>query len=134
MHVLAGAIDAALGIDEAVERAGRLASLDAAVGQVEGARREIEEGVFAAGAFGDEQRRLQAAFAARQAGVELGVAVRVGLGGAEHLVVAGDQLTLTPTDGLASASERTNACTPSSPEKAVRPRSETMNHCVASVL
>ena len=37
MHVLARTVDAALGVDEAVERPGRLAALDAAVGQIEGA-------------------------------------------------------------------------------------------------
>jgi hypothetical protein len=33
--------------------------------------------------------------------------------------------------GSAVASERTKACTPSLPLKAVSPRSETTNHCVA---
>ena len=92
VHVLAGAIHAALRVDEAVERARRLAALDAAVGQVEGTRGEIEEGVFAGRAFGHEHGRLQAAFTAGEAAIELGVAARVGLRGAEHLVVAGDQL------------------------------------------
>ena len=66
VHLLAGAVDAALGVEVAVERARGLAALDAAVGQVEGARGEIEEGVLAVVALGDEQRRLQAAFAARR--------------------------------------------------------------------
>ena len=91
VHVLAGAVDAALGVDVAVERARRLAALDAAVGEIEGVGGQIEEGVLAAAVLGDEDRRLQAAFAARQAGLEAGVAVGVGLGGAEHLVVAGDR-------------------------------------------
>ena len=54
---LAGAVDAALGEDEGVERAGRLAARDAAIGQIEGRLREIEEGIVAAVAGGDQHGR-----------------------------------------------------------------------------
>jgi hypothetical protein len=44
-HGLAGAIDAALGVEERVERARRVAAGDAAIGQVERALRQIEKAV-----------------------------------------------------------------------------------------
>ena len=37
----------------------------------------------------------------------------------------------TPATGFAEVSDRTSTVTPSPPDRAVRPRSETMNHCVA---
>ena len=48
LHGLAGAIDATLGIDIGIDRAGRLAPADAAVGQVEGGAAQIEEREVAA--------------------------------------------------------------------------------------
>ena len=54
MHVLAGAVDAALGIEIGIERTGGFTALDATVGQVEGTQRQIEERVLAAIALGHE--------------------------------------------------------------------------------
>ena len=45
VHGLAGAIDAALGIDEGIEPVRRRAAGDAAIGQIEGRRFQVEEGV-----------------------------------------------------------------------------------------
>ena len=67
---LAGAIDAALGIDEGVEPVRRRAAGDAAVGQIEGRRLEVEKGVVALAGRRRRQRRRRAALAARQARFE----------------------------------------------------------------
>ena len=65
VHGLAGAIDAAFGKDESVEPVGRLASGDAAIGEIEGRRLQIEERII--GFVGsDQQRRRQSALAARR--------------------------------------------------------------------
>ena len=56
---LAGAIDAALGVDEGVEPGRRGAARDAAVGEIEGRRLEAEEGVVALRIGGDQQRGRQ---------------------------------------------------------------------------
>ena len=91
MHVFAGAVDAALrpGID--VESAGRWPSRDAAVGQVEARPRHVEEDEVLVAIAGHQNRRHHAAFAAGQAGIECGAAVGVCPGGAEDLVVLGEQ-------------------------------------------
>ncbi len=47
MHLLAWAVDAAVGVGESIDRAGRVAALDAAIGQIEGGSGEVEEGVVA---------------------------------------------------------------------------------------
>ena len=47
MHGLAGAVDAALGIDERIEAGRHRAAGDAAVGEIEGRRLQAEEGVVA---------------------------------------------------------------------------------------
>ncbi len=91
VHLLAGAVDAAIGIGEGVDRAWRDAALDAAVGEVEGTGRQIEEGVIAIARLGDQHGWRQPALAALEPGIEAGVAAAVGLDGAQHLVVAGDQ-------------------------------------------
>ena len=89
-HRLARAIDAALGVDEGVERARRVAAGDAAVGEVEGRLAEIEEAVVVA-----ERRHQQAggraAGPARQAGIEVDAPVGAGRLGRQHFVVARDQ-------------------------------------------
>ncbi len=91
MHGLAGAVDATLGEHIGVESSRWLASGDAAIGEIEGRLCEIEKGIVAARPRGDEQRRREPAFAARQAGRKRHRATSVsGLGG-QHLVVAGDQ-------------------------------------------
>ena len=91
VHLLARAIDAAVGVGEGIDGARRDAALDAAVGEIEGGGGEVEEGVVAVGRVGDQHGRRQPALAALEAGVEAGIAAAVGLGGAQHLVVAGDQ-------------------------------------------
>ena len=88
---LAGAVDAALGEHIRIEPLRHVAPGDAAVGQIEGLLLEIEKGVIAAVARGDDQRRRQSAFAARQPRREADRAVGVGLLGGEHLVVAREQ-------------------------------------------
>ena len=89
-HCLAGAIDAALGIEERVERAWRLAPGNAAIGQIEGALRQIEEAVIVV-----ERRHQQArrgpAEPARQAGVEIDAPVGPGRLARQHFVVARDE-------------------------------------------
>ncbi|GJE71390.1 hypothetical protein CHKEEEPN_2936 [Methylorubrum podarium] len=99
LHRLAGAVDAALGEDVRLRPARRRAALHAAVGQVEGAEREVEEAVIVAELRHDEARR-QPALAAGEAGGEGGVALAVGLGDREHVVVAGDQPDLGAGDRL----------------------------------
>ena len=91
MHILAGAVDAALGPGIDVERAGRLAPLDAAVGQVEAGARHVEEDEVLVAVRRHQHRRHHAAFAAAQARIEGGAAVGVGLGRAEDFVVLGKQ-------------------------------------------
>ena len=91
MHRLAGAVDAALGEHEGIEPLRHVAPGDAAVGQIEGRLCEIEEGIVAAVARGDQQSRRKPAFAARQAGLEGHSAIGVGLLDREHIVVARQQ-------------------------------------------
>ena len=55
-HRLAGAIDAALGVEERVERAGRVAPADAAIGEIESVLRQIEEVVIVAERRHEEPR------------------------------------------------------------------------------
>ena len=92
-HRLARAIDAALGVEEGVEPGGRVAAADAAVGEVEGVLREVEEIVVVAEGR-DQKPRRRAALAARQARVEIDPAVRAGRLGREHFVVARNELEL----------------------------------------
>ncbi len=66
-------------------------ALDATIGEVEGGLAQIEEGVVAVG-FGNQQLRRAAAFAAAEAGGEIGTAVRIGHRCAEHFVVARNEL------------------------------------------
>ena len=91
MHLLAGAVDAALGPGIDVERAGRGAAGDAAVGQVEAGAGHVEEDEILVAVGGHQHGRHHAAFAARQAGIEAGAALGVGLRRAEDLVVPGQQ-------------------------------------------
>ena len=100
MHRLAGAVDAALGREEGVELARRRPSVDAAIGQVEGGLLQIEEGVIALLGFRDQQLRRHAARAARKARLEADIAVRIGPGFAEHLVIGRDEADLDPGESL----------------------------------
>ena len=88
---LAGPVDPALGIDEGVERAGRDAAVDAAVGEVERGAGKVEEGEVIAVAGDDDAGRV-AAGAAHQARIEAGMAVGIGDRGSQHRVVAGEKL------------------------------------------
>ena len=97
---LAGAVDAALGEHESIERAGRLAPRDAAIGQIEGRAREIEEGIVAAVAGCDQHGRSLASFAAGKPRLEGDRAVGVGLLDREHVVVARKQPDLDVADRL----------------------------------
>ena len=91
LHGLAGAIDPALGIDEGIEAGRYRAAGNAAVGEIEGRRLEVEEGVVAAGVGGDHHRRRLRAFAAGQRLLELHVAEVVGALGRQNLVAAREQ-------------------------------------------
>ena len=91
MHGLAGAIGAAVAIEEGFHRALGGAAAVAALGQVERRAVEGEEGEIVAEPRADEGGAI-AAEAAQQAGGEACPAVAVGLCLAEHGVVAGDQL------------------------------------------
>ena len=93
-HRLAGAVDAALGIDEGIQGPRRIAALDAAVGEVERALIEVEEGVVALGVGRGDEARRQPALSFGKAGGEAGEAALVGGDCGEHLVVLGDQLDL----------------------------------------
>ena len=90
---LARAIDAALGVDQRIERTRGVAAFDAAIRQIEARGGENEEAVIA-GHGGRQHRGRKTALALRQARIEAHIAVRVGLCGGEHFVVAGDQLQI----------------------------------------
>ncbi|GMA77820.1 hypothetical protein GCM10025880_42370 [Methylorubrum aminovorans] len=104
LHRLAGAIDAALGKHIGLGPAGCRPPPHAAVGEIESAERQIEEAVIVADLRHHEARR-ETALAAGEAGGEGGVALAVGLGGGEHVVVAGDEPDLGAGDRL-GAGER----------------------------
>ena len=89
---LARSIDAALGIQEHVERARRRPAGDAAVGQVEAGAGQVDEGEVRVRHRRGQHARRQAAGAARHAGAEVRHAARVGDRLAEQFVVARDQL------------------------------------------
>ncbi len=90
-HRLAGAVDAALGVQECVEALGRVAAGDAAIGEVEGVLRQVEEAIVVA-ERGDQEARGRTALAARQPGVEIDPAVGAGRLRRQHFVVARDEL------------------------------------------
>ena len=75
---LAGAIDAALGIDESVEPVRRRTAADAAIGEIERRRLEAEEGVVALASVAAEHGGRGAALPVRQPGLELHVAAGIG--------------------------------------------------------
>ena len=88
---LARAIDAALGIDEGIEAVRRRPAGDAAVGEIEGGRVEVEEGKIALAVIGGDQRRRGTALPAGQARFELHMAAGVGVARRQHLVAARNQ-------------------------------------------
>src|SRR6185295_18225458 len=83
------------------------AALDAAIGQIEGSSRHIDKGVIAIDAVGGKHGRGKATLAALQTGIEAGIAATVGLGGGQHLVVAGDQ-TKIDVDNRSGRRQRTD--------------------------
>src|SRR5262249_31685885 len=85
---LAGAIDAALGIDEGVEAGRHRAAGDAAIGEVEGRRLQAEERVVAARVGRDQERRRERTLPAREAHFELNGAGIMGALGRKNLVAA----------------------------------------------
>ena len=97
---LAGAIDATLGIDEGIGAGRHLAPGDAAVGQVEGVGFQAEERIVGLVAGDGQQRRRQAALAARQSGLEQHMAGIVGLAGGQDFVVARHQPHLGLADRI----------------------------------
>ena len=90
---LARPVDAALRGQEHVERLRCRPSGNAAIGEIEGGAGEIEEGIVAVG-LGNHQLRGHAAVAARQAGIEAGIAGIVGDRCPENVVVDRDELQL----------------------------------------
>ena len=91
MDGFAGTIDAALGGQPGVHRAGAAAPAHATVGQVEGRTAQVQEGEIASVAIGHHHHRLVAAAGAQQPGVEIGPAAAVGDGGSQFVVVARHQ-------------------------------------------
>ncbi len=91
VYGLAGAIDAAFGVEECVEPLRRVAAGYAAVGKVESVLSEVEEAVVVA-AGRNQQARRRAALAARKPGVEIDPAVGVCCLRRQHFVVARDEL------------------------------------------
>ena len=96
MDVLTGAVDAAIGVDERVQRALHVAAGDAAIGQIEGRLGDVEDREILAGPISDDSGGGGRAGAAQQAGRQDRVAGGVGDRLTENLGVAGLQLDLDP--------------------------------------
>ena len=77
LHGLAGPVDAALGIEKGIRRAGRGAALDAPVAQIEGRPGQVEHVVIVL-AKGHQRRRFAAARAAQQARIKARIALAIG--------------------------------------------------------
>ena len=88
---LAGAIDAALGIDERIQPVRRRTAADAAIGEIEGRPLEAQEGVIALAVADRQHGGSRPALTARQPGLEKRVSARVAATGGKHLVAARDQ-------------------------------------------
>ena len=101
LHRLAGAIDAAIAVHEGVGRARRQAAADAAIAEIEGGVREVEEHEIAVAAERHDGGRAAAGFAADQAGVEGRRAGGVAGGLAELVIVAGVEPQIDARNGLA---------------------------------
>ncbi len=91
IHGFAGAIDAALGIDEGVGTGRHRAPGNAAIRQIEGVTLQAQEGVIRFVGGDREHRRRQTALAERQPGLKQRMAAIIGLAGGEDFVVARDQ-------------------------------------------
>ncbi len=90
MDDFAGAINAALRIDEGIEPGRNRAARDAAVSQIERWALQAQERVVAL-AVGNQHGGRQAALPAREPGLELGEARRIGGADGKHFIVARDQ-------------------------------------------
>ena len=90
-HGFAGAVDAALGVEERVESVRRVAAGDASIGEVEGVLREVEKAVIVAQRR-DQKAGRRAALAAREARIEIDPAVGARRLHRQHFVVARDEL------------------------------------------
>ena len=88
---LAGAINAALGINKGIESVRRRTAADAAIGEIEGRRLEVEERIVALRIACGQECRGSTALPARQPCLELRVAVRVGVAGGQHFIAPGDE-------------------------------------------
>src|ERR1019366_2770697 len=88
---LARTVDAALRIDESIERGLCRAALDTPVGQIESRRLEVEETVIALAVLGDDQARRHAARAARKTRIEMNVTGLVGALRSQYFIVAREQ-------------------------------------------
>ena len=108
IHRLTRTIDTAIGVGIGVERTRLLATFDAAIREIERRGCEIEERVVLV-AFRDQDRGREAAGAAHQAGIEADVALRVGLAGRQHLVVARDETHRDLADRI-GGTERAHEC------------------------
>ena len=130
LHRLAGAVDAALGIEEGVDRAGLRASIDAAIRQVESRLGELEPREFLLGRIrGHDGDRFGRTGALDKARGERGAPVGAGDDLADRLVAAREQhVTSMPASGWAVWSERANTLKPSSPLKVVSPISVSITH------
>ncbi len=106
MHRLTGAIDAALGPGQDIDRAWRRTAGDAAVGQIEPGARHVEEDVILSRILRGQHCRNHAGRAAHQAGGEDCRAILVRLGRAEDFIVLGKQLQIDAGHRLGAA-ERT---------------------------
>ena len=96
----AGTIDAPLGIDESIEPVRRRSARDAAVGQIESGRAQIEEGVIALRIGRGHQRGLRATLPVRQTRFEQRVAAGIGFPRRQNFIAARDQLELDAALGV----------------------------------
>ncbi len=88
---LARAINAAVGIDETIDRPGQGTAVDAAVGKIERRTGEVGEVEIAVGAIGHHRGGRRAARPLRQAGIKMRAAVGVGGRHRQFVVVVRDQ-------------------------------------------
>ena len=100
VHGFATAIDAALGVDESIDGARRRTPLNAAIRQVEGGLRQVDEAVVAVSRLRNDESCSRAAFAVLQACFEDGRARGIGLGRCQNFVVAGNEAHINTGHGV----------------------------------
>ncbi len=91
LHGLAGAINATLGIEERIRRAGRGTTAHAAIRQVKGRTAQVQQVEIIGRAIGHHHHGLFAAGGAEKPAGEIGAAIAAGDRGCQHIVVAGHQ-------------------------------------------